>query len=174
MSVDPLAIRDKMKLWLEDDGYPVRIIEDKRTYFTLGVEHPTLHLPFTIGQRLGQKDRINILGTLKVSDEHKQQLKRMGEDELSNFIWMLELTLLTNDVQFEMSFSNHILTQPSKPVQVPDQIIIAEAIWHDGLIKDNLMRRIRQTVKGMQLSLLKLDMMLGTQTLKEQHSRYHT
>lgn len=168
------AVRVKLEQWLTEEGYTVKVLDGKTTYFTLGVEHPTLHMLLTIGQSLAHRDRITILGTLKISEEHKKKLLEMSEGQRNSFLWDLKFTLVSNNIPFEMPHTGHVSNQSARAVLLPEQIIVSQAIWYDGLTKDNFMRQLNQAIKGIILVLLKFEQLSGTSVFKEEYSKYFT
>jgi hypothetical protein len=166
------TVRAKLKQWLEEDGYTVKVLDGKTTYFTLGIEHPTLRVSLTVGQLLGHKDRITILGALSISELHRQKLEELSENQRNEFLWDLKFTLVSNDIPFEMPPRGRASGQLAELDLLPDQIIVSQAVWYDGLTKDSFMRRFHQAVKGMFLVLLKFEHLSGASVFKDEYSKY--
>ncbi|MBI3953178.1 MAG: DUF2299 family protein [Chloroflexi bacterium] len=133
----PEQWRDLIQSWLQEEGWSIGIpaapTPDMRWVLT-GQDPGGRHV--LIAQRIDRSDQILINGGVTVSDEHRQRMAALGQDERDAFIWELHFTLLGTDVEFQLI---------GDPLE---RVMIAQRIYYDALTKDAFLQRVSDVRKG--------------------------
>jgi len=131
-------IRDKVKVWLNQEALFKEELEDENLYFQLAAEYPPKsgrHL--SIIQPKNHEDMLVVFSRIRLADPHKAALSSMPPKEKERLIWQIRYDLLFHDTSFEMESDESGL----------QSIRFMREIYYDGLTKNKLMEAIRENFK---------------------------
>ncbi len=137
-SADQEEKRVTIQGWLQEEGWSTRFeTAPEASWAITGVDQGNRHL--VVAQRHDRHDQILINGSVNVSQQHRECIGALSEDERTEFMYELMFRLLTLDIEFD------IIGQPLERVN------IAQRIYYDGLTKDSFLQRVSLIRKGVVL-----------------------
>lgn len=137
------AAQVSVKAWLLSEGYSVEPETSPDTHWLL-VAKDEQGRPLAVGQKVDRPDRVMIMATSAVADEHQMKFEALPKPKRDEFMWDLRFSLLNTDVEF---------SGLSEPIEL---INVGEVVYLDALTKDTFMRRVSQVRKAQLLVLWKL------------------
>jgi hypothetical protein len=129
----------KIQRWLMQEGW--KIGEDQHPQASwLLTATDGMGRPILIVQPLQPADRIDIQASVGVSAEHLEGLKALKEMEVQEFLISIRHNLLLLGVD-----SVEIGETP----YLPQQIVLSQRIFDDGLSKDIFLQRVHQVMRAL-------------------------
>ncbi|MGC9517697.1 MAG: DUF2299 domain-containing protein [Methanomicrobiales archaeon] len=130
-------IEDKIQKWLSDEGLFRQKVPDENSNFHFLIHYPENHTMDVI-QPKGKNDLVVIGCATNVSPEHLNEMSKMTNKEMEDFIWDFRFSLNNFRVDFQMNHPDNILKN----------YIVTSEIFEDGLKKDRLISTIKQIFRA--------------------------
>lgn len=128
--------RDLIQDWLLEEGFKIRTLPTKETFFNLVVEDSS-GLKFQVVQPLTKKDQIVIITNATIPKDRQQKLDNIENRERNRFLWNLRFGLLNMGIAFQN------ISLPLKKIQV------STPIYYDGLTKTAFMNAVFNIKRAM-------------------------
>ena len=130
--------KEKIKIWLVEEGLFKEEHEAENLYFQLSAEFPAKsgrHL--SIIQPKNHEDMIVVFSRIRLADAHQKALAAMPPKSKERLLWQMRYDLLFQDSSFEIEPGGSDL----------QSIRFMREIYYDGLTKNKLMEAIRENFK---------------------------
>jgi hypothetical protein len=130
--------RDRITVWLTQEGLFKEQVSDDNLYFQVAAEYPTRsgrHV--SIIQPKNHEDMIVVFSRIRLADVHQKAISAMLPKERERLLWMIRYELLFQESSFEMEPAGGDL----------QSIRFTREIYYDGLNKNKLMEAIRENFK---------------------------
>ena len=128
----PDEAREAVNSWLSENGHNVNGIQDDNSNFHFEIDYP---LGSMKRQRVLQPKMcpglMVLLNGVAIADEHKESLKKMGEDEREAFYGEVKKDLLFVDNSFEVDIDDEGIAQ---------QVQFSYEFYFDALTKTQLFK----------------------------------
>ncbi|HPC89094.1 MAG TPA: DUF2299 family protein [Methanothrix sp.] len=135
---DPTEARDKIKVWLVEEGLFDEEVPTENLYFQFAAEYPPKsgrHL--SVIQPKGHEDMVVVFSRIRLADVHQEAISAMPLKSRERLLWQMRYDLLFRDCSFEME-------PRGGPLQ---SIRFTREIYYDGLTKNKLMEVIAENFK---------------------------
>ena len=134
------AIKEKIRTWLMEDGWSLRIEPSKDAIWAFVAEDGGKR-KIVVGQTVGREDNVIIQAAVDVDDEIRNKLAQLPEDERNNFLWDLRFELIRTNLEFS-------------GIQIPlKRIEVIERLFLDALTKDAFLQKASEVRKGVLIVL---------------------
>lgn len=135
---DAVAVRDKIKTWLVQEGLFKAELEDESLNFQIAAEYPAGSGRYlSVIQPKEHEDMIVIISRIMLAESHQKAFAALPIPEKERLKWQMRFDLLFQDSSFEI--------QPAGADM--RSIRFNREIYYDGLTKDRLMQAIRENFK---------------------------
>jgi hypothetical protein len=127
--------RHKIQDWLLQEEWVFGDLTDPEAFWVIRAEQPGV----TILHPVQRMDRVEIVGAMNLSDDHRKKFMALDGQKRQDFIQELTLMLLNTELGFAFE---------SNPLQT---VVISHRIYFDALTKDEFLIRVSSVLKGMAL-----------------------
>ncbi|MFQ6050336.1 MAG: DUF2299 domain-containing protein [Candidatus Hydrothermarchaeota archaeon] len=138
MSNEQVNVKDKIKEWLEKEGFFVEETDNENTLFNFILEYPiNSGRKVLILQPKDKEDSIQVICDLVISEKHRKNLKNMEKMSREKFFWELRYGLLAREGFFQLIPNEDDLRL----------IRVRQNIYYDSLTKGKLMETLLENHK---------------------------
>jgi hypothetical protein len=131
--------RARVQNWLIQDGWQLSELQNPQASWILQATDK-LGRPVVIAQPSNLNDKLDIQTVVTVDEPHRSRLETLEESERQDF-----LTTLRSE-PMRMGVDYHEVSE--SPV-VPQQIVMTQYIYDDGLTRDTFLQRVHQVVRAL-------------------------
>ena len=131
-----MSMEENVKNWLSEEDMLREVKYDENAEFHFVIEFPKDNI-MDVVQPKGS-DCIIIACATQVADEHKSMMMNSDDITKQDFLAVLNMSLNSFLVDFEIQVNNNIL----------QQFVVTDQIFEDGLSKNELVRTLKKVFKA--------------------------